>query len=63
MDSECILKTEPTGFPNTLDLACERKRGIKGDTKAATYASGGMALPPVEKAGRAGLGTIKQWRI
>lgn len=48
LDSECILKIEPTGFSNTLHVAWERKRGIKGDFKAITQATGRMELPPVE---------------
>lgn len=39
-----ILKTEPTGFIDELDVQCVRKRGIKNDFKSFRLAVGMVAL-------------------
>lgn len=34
-DSECILRVEPTGFPDELDVGFERKTGVKDNSKVS----------------------------
>lgn len=45
--TEYILKVERTGFPDRLDGGCERKRGVKGNTKVFSVSTTG-SLTPIE---------------
>lgn len=48
LDSGCILKVEPPGFPEELAGRCDRKKGVNDYAKVLSRATGRTELPLAE---------------
>lgn len=47
LDSWCILRVNPTGFPDRLEVGCKRKKEVKTDCKVSHLNNQkGAGVPP-----------------